>query len=83
MLDLLDPTTLGLVLAIVVVAIAVARYLSKGLFLIRENPFGVLNRKMGGRRMPPGQAVARQGEVEVQVTTSSRGSTGGSRCTGR
>src|SRR5439155_17409881 len=37
--------------------------LLKGLYLIRAGEVGVLVKRLGGRKMPPGQVIARHGEI--------------------
>ncbi|MCI4368350.1 MAG: hypothetical protein L3K09_02130 [Thermoplasmata archaeon] len=54
---------------LILVAIVFLVILVWGLFLISQNQVGILTRKMGGRRMPPGQVIARHGEVGVQSAT--------------
>ncbi|MCI4319164.1 MAG: hypothetical protein L3K23_03395 [Thermoplasmata archaeon] len=61
-----DPTT-DIVLVIVVLAVLI--FFLKGLFLITENQVGILTRKMTGRKMPPGQVIARHGQIGVQAAT--------------
>ena len=53
---------------ILVVALIVVLFLTRGIYLIGQNENGVVTRKMGGKRMPPGQVIARHGEVGVQAT---------------
>lgn len=62
----LDPVTTVVVL---LVALAVVVFLLRGLFLIADSQVGILTRKMAGRQMPPGQVIARRGQVGVQATT--------------
>lgn len=40
-----------------------------GLYLIHENQVGIVTRKLLGHRMPPGQVIARHGQVGVQAAT--------------
>ena len=44
-----------------------------GLFLINENQVGILTRKMMGQKMPPGQVIARKGEIGVLATVLNPG----------
>lgn len=44
-------------------------FFAKGIKLIRDNEVGVPTRKMFGRRMPPGQVIARRDETGVQART--------------
>ncbi|MCX7005794.1 MAG: SPFH domain-containing protein, partial [Kiritimatiellaeota bacterium] len=46
---------------------AVFLFLVLGLKLIGDNEVGILTKKMFGRKMPPGQIVARNGEIGVQA----------------
>src|SRR2546425_10030136 len=43
--------------------------LLKGLYLIRAGEVGVLVKRLGGRKMPPGQVIARHGEIGTQAAT--------------
>src|SRR5437899_11466742 len=57
--------------AIVLVAgfglvVALAFFL-KGLYLIRAGEVGVLVKRLGGRKMPAGQVIARHGEIGTQA----------------
>src|SRR5436309_14516072 len=59
--------------AIVLVAgfgliVALAFFL-KGLCLIRAGEVGVLVKRLGGRKMPAGQVIARHGEIGTQAAT--------------
>src|SRR2546428_1379520 len=59
--------------AIVLVAgfglvVALAFFL-KGLYLIRAGEVGVLVKRLGGRKMPAGQVIARHGEIGTQAAT--------------
>ncbi|MCI4363218.1 MAG: hypothetical protein L3K13_02815 [Thermoplasmata archaeon] len=65
MVDLTIPLVLvGLVAILIFVVL-----LSAGLYLIRENQVGIVTRKLGGKRMPPGQVIARHGQIGVQAAT--------------
>jgi uncharacterized membrane protein YqiK len=57
------------VLALLLLALIIAVLLIAGLFLIRDNQVGILTRRMLGRPMPPGQVIARHGQVGVQAAT--------------
>jgi len=41
----------------------------KGLYLIRAGEVGVLVKRLGGRKMPAGQVIARHGEIGTQAAT--------------
>src|SRR5437899_9311195 len=41
----------------------------KGLYLIRAGEVGVLVKRLGGRKMPAGQVIARHGETGKQAET--------------
>jgi len=43
--------------------------LLKGLYLIRAGEVGVLVKRLGGRKMPPGRVIARHGEIGTQAAT--------------
>jgi regulator of protease activity HflC (stomatin/prohibitin superfamily) len=66
MVDLTDPT---IWLPIVLAGLILFVFLLAGLFLITENEVGILTRRMFGNRMPPGQVIARHGQIGVQATT--------------
>ncbi|HTP54939.1 MAG TPA: SPFH domain-containing protein [Thermoplasmata archaeon] len=55
---------LGLIVAFVLIV-----FLILGLYLIHENQVGIVTRKLGGKRMPPGQVIARHGQIGVQAAT--------------
>ncbi|MCI4350900.1 MAG: hypothetical protein L3K15_05245, partial [Thermoplasmata archaeon] len=61
-----DPTT---DLILIIVALALLIVLLKGLFLITDSQVGILTRRMAGSKMPPGQVIARHGQVGVQANT--------------
>ncbi|HEV2166412.1 MAG TPA: hypothetical protein VGS23_05490, partial [Thermoplasmata archaeon] len=63
---MVDPFTLFVILVVVFVLLI---FLVDGVFLIHENQVGILTKKMGGRRMPPGQVIARHGQIGVQAAT--------------
>ncbi|MCI4331251.1 MAG: hypothetical protein L3K19_05330 [Thermoplasmata archaeon] len=65
-MDLTDPATYIPILFLILIALL---FLIAGLFLITENEVGILTRRMFGTRMPPGQVIARHGQVGVQATT--------------
>ena len=48
-------------------------YMLFGFFLIGANEVGILTKKMGGRRMPKGQIIAREGEIGIQASILSPG----------
>lgn len=60
-----------LLIAVVLLAAALvlAAFLVAGLYLIHENQVGIVTRKLGGQKMPPGQVIARHGQVGVQAAT--------------
>ena len=66
-MDLIDPAVADLLLLIA--GIFLLAFFLKGLFLINDNQVGILTRKMLGQPMPPGQVIARRGQVGVQATT--------------
>ncbi len=66
-MDTIDPVLLTLL--IVIVVIVLVAFVVKGLYLINDSEVGILTRKMAGRRMPPGQVIARHGQVGVQANT--------------
>src|SRR3989454_12467164 len=49
--------------------LAVLAFVLKGLYLIRSGEVGVLVKRLGGRKMPPGQVIARHGEIGTQAAT--------------
>src|SRR5256885_10988696 len=49
--------------------VAVLVFILKGLYLIRSGEVGVLVKRLGGRKMPPGQVIARHGEIGTQAAT--------------
>lgn len=61
-----NPVTITLVLIILLVLVL---FFLAGLFLISENEVGILTRKMFGQKMPPGQVIARHGQIGVQAST--------------
>jgi uncharacterized membrane protein YqiK len=63
--DFAQPIMLGGVIALVAALILFL----KGIYLIRAGEVGVLVRRLGGRKMPPGQVIARHGEVGIQAST--------------
>lgn len=44
-------------------------FLLSGLALVHDNQVGILTKKMGGKKLPQGQIIAREGEVGVQAKT--------------
>src|SRR5436190_883069 len=49
--------------------LAVLAFVLKGLYLIRSGEVGVLVKRLGGKKMPPGQVIARHGEIGTQAAT--------------
>src|SRR2546426_5913757 len=49
--------------------LAVLAFVLKGLYLIRAGEVGVLVKRLGVRKMPPGQVIARHGEIGTQAAT--------------
>src|SRR5438132_10967553 len=49
--------------------LAVLAFVLKGLYLIRPGEVGVLVKRLGGRKMRPGQVIARHGEIGMQAAT--------------
>lgn len=64
---LIDPVTLTVIVLLVVLVGLII--LLRGLFLVSENQVGILTRRMLGRKMPPGQVVARHGQIGLQAAT--------------
>src|SRR2546427_312346 len=64
---------LSITQAIVLVAgfalLAALAFFLKGLYLIRAGEVGVLVKRLGGRKMPAGQVIARHGEIGTQAAT--------------
>ncbi|MBI3986837.1 MAG: hypothetical protein HY343_07960, partial [Lentisphaerae bacterium] len=60
----MDPLTASLVGGTI---FAVLLFLALGLKLIGDDEVGILTKKMFGLKMPPGQIVARNGEIGVQA----------------
>src|SRR3989441_5142170 len=61
--------TQGVVLVGLVALFTGLVILLKGLYLIRAGEVGVLVKRLGGRKMPPGQVIARHGEIGTQAAT--------------
>jgi len=61
--------TVPIVLIVVFAAIVLLVFVAAGLYLIHENQVGIVTRKLLGRKMPPGQVIARHGQVGVQAAT--------------
>src|SRR2546422_143712 len=59
----------GVVLLGLVALLTGLLVLLKGLYLIRAGEVGVLVKRLGGRKMPPGQVIARHGEIGTQAAT--------------
>src|SRR5205809_929555 len=53
--------------------LAALAFVLKGLYLIRSGEVGVLVKRLGGKKMPPGQVIARHGEIGTQAATSRPG----------
>src|SRR2546426_8003652 len=49
--------------------VATLVFFLKGLYLIRAGEVGVLVKRLGGRKMPAGQVIARHGEIGTQAAT--------------
>ena len=65
---ILGPSVLiGVVLFFVALGLAI--FLIAGLYLIHENQVGIVTRRLGGKKMPPGQVIARHGQIGVQAAT--------------
>lgn len=59
-----------MIVVYVIVGIIVAYFVVlKGIFLVRDHQVGILTKRFGGKSMPPGQIIARRGEVGVQAKT--------------
>src|SRR3989454_5704170 len=66
--DMFDITqVVGIVAGFALVATLV--FFLKGLYLIRAGEVGVLVKRLGGRKMPAGQVIARHGEIGTQAAT--------------
>jgi regulator of protease activity HflC (stomatin/prohibitin superfamily) len=63
----IDPTVLLFLLLLVILIVLV--FLLRGFYLIHESQVGIATRTVFGRRMPPGQVIARHGEIGVQAAT--------------
>ena len=57
----------SMLILVVLAVCAVAAFFAYGLRLIGDSQVGILTKNMFGRKMPPGQIVARGGEVGVQA----------------
>ncbi|TLZ69377.1 MAG: hypothetical protein E6K09_00605, partial [Methanobacteriota archaeon] len=68
MVEIVDITQ-GVVLLGLVALFTGLLVLLKGLYLIRAGEVGVLVKRLGGRKMPPGQVIARHGEIGTQAAT--------------
>ena len=62
----IDPLTLFVLILVVLIIIWL---IVSGLYLIGDDQVGIITRKMAGPRMPPGQVIARHGQVGVQAHT--------------
>ncbi len=61
-----DPITLGYI----VVAVALLYYfVLRGIFQVRDDQVGILTKKLGGKKMPQGQVIARHGQIGIQAET--------------
>lgn len=58
-----------LILLGIAVLIFLVVFIAAGLYLIHENQVGIVTRKLLGRKMPPGQVIARHGQIGVQAAT--------------
>lgn len=65
---IVDYTILYVILGLIV-GIILAAFIAGGLYLIRESQVGIVTRKLLGRKMPPGQVIARHGQIGVQAAT--------------
>ncbi|HLM90546.1 MAG TPA: SPFH domain-containing protein [Thermoplasmata archaeon] len=65
----MDPTTELVLVILLLVALVVVVFLLRGLYLISESQVGIATRKIFGRKMPPGQVIARHGQIGVQAAT--------------
>src|SRR2546422_1342088 len=68
MADILSITQAIMLVAGFGLVVALAFFL-KGLYLIRAGEVGVLVKRLGGRKMPAGQVIARHGEIGTQAAT--------------
>src|SRR3989440_9720704 len=62
-------STATVALGVAFACVAVLVFILKGLSLIRSGEVGVLVKRLGGRKMPPGQVIARHGEIGTQAAT--------------
>lgn len=58
-----------IVVVAVLALLAIFILVALGLYLIHENQVGIVTRRLLGRKMPPGQVIARHGQVGVQAAT--------------
>src|SRR3989475_12012685 len=66
--DMIDITQV-VVLVAGFALVATLVFFLKGLYLIRAGEVGVLVKRLGGRKMPAGQVIARHGEIGTQAAT--------------
>src|SRR3989449_4379835 len=66
--DMIDITQV-VVLVVGFALVATLVFFLKGLYLIRAGEVGVLVKRLGGRKMPAGQVIARHGEIGAQAAT--------------
>ncbi len=62
-------STEELIAVVIIALIIIYVVLGRGLFLIKANQVGVLTKKFGGQRMPPGQIIARHSQIGIQAGT--------------
>ena len=65
-MDPTDPSLWPLYFVVIIVLLGLGL---EGVYLIRDNQVGILTQKAFGRSMPPGQVIARRGQVGVRATT--------------
>ncbi|MFZ0831186.1 MAG: SPFH domain-containing protein [Thermoplasmata archaeon] len=65
----MDPTSLEYFAIALFAALVIGAFLERGLYLIHENQVGIATRSIFGRKMPPGQVIARHGQIGVQAAT--------------
>jgi len=64
----MDYTVLIVVLGLIA-AVVLAWFIIAGLYLIHEYQVGIATRRLLGQKMPPGQVIARHGQIGVQAAT--------------
>lgn len=60
---------LPILIPVLLLAAVALLFLLSGLAMVHDNQVGILTKKMGGKKLPQGQIIARNGEVGVQAHT--------------